>query len=90
MLTPGEQAAAAYNVALASGRRRVLGVDDMVIVTEERLSNVRRAKRAIVAARGSERHFPREPDDARLEQMLSCVSELVETLEGDHTRWAAS
>lgn len=92
MLTPREEAASAYNAALALGRRRVLGLDSekMELVTAERLESVRKAARAIVRARDSERHFPREVGDAQLGQMLKRMNELEETLEGDRTRWAAS
>jgi hypothetical protein len=60
----------------------------MVDVTEARLANVRAAQRTISAARGAERRFLREPDDARLDQMLARVDDLAETLEDDRARWA--
>ena len=89
MLTPRERAASAYQAALAQGRGRVLGADNMVVLTEERLVNVEGAQRTIVAAFDTERHFPREPDNRRLEQMLERVTTLAETLKDDRTRWAA-
>jgi hypothetical protein len=88
MLTPRERAMGEYNAVMAQGRRRILGVDDMSAITRDRVKNVRRAERAIRAAKGTERRFLREPDDDRLEQMLEAVSALVDTLEDDGTRWA--
>jgi len=41
----------------------------MVAITATRLANVRSAERLITAARGTERQFIAEPDDARLAQM---------------------
>lgn len=62
----------------------------MVEVTEARLANVRAAQREIRAARGAERQVLREPDDARLDQMLARVDDLAEMLEGDRDRWGTS
>jgi hypothetical protein len=59
----------------------------MAEVTDARLANVRAAQRTINAARGAERHLLREPDDAKLEQMLARVHDLAELLEGDRDRW---
>jgi hypothetical protein len=59
----------------------------MVDVTDARLANVRAAQRAIRAAHGAERRFLREPDDARLDQMLARVGELAEALNNDRSRW---
>ena len=72
MLTPRERAAGDYNATMAQGRRRIVGVDDddMVAITEDRLRAARRTERVIRAAQGTPRHFLREPDDARLAQML--------------------
>jgi hypothetical protein len=64
MLTPRELAASAFSAALAQGRSRVLGADDMVAITETRLANVRSAERLITTAPGTERLFIAEPDDA--------------------------
>lgn len=91
MLTPRERAAGAYAAALALGRGRIQGVDDadMVEITDARLAHVRAAQRTISAARGAERQFLREPDDARLTQMTARVDGLAETLEDDRARWAA-
>jgi hypothetical protein len=50
----------------------------------------RTAETLLVAARGTERYSLHESDDARLDQMLERVSELVQTLEADCTRWAAA
>ena len=90
MLTPRERAAGAYAAALAQGRSRVIGATSMVDVTEARLKTARTAERLLIAARGTARYSLREPDDARLDQMLERVSELVQTLEADCTRWAAA
>ena len=97
MLTPRERAAGAYAAALAQGRGRIQGIDDtdMVETTDARLANVRAAQRTISAARGAERHFIREPDDARLTQMLARIDDLAETLEKRPrpvriTRWLAT
>ncbi len=73
MLTVRERAAGAYAEVVAQGRSRVQGVDDMAAVTDTRIGNVRRAELVITAARGTERHHPREPDDARLDQMLASL-----------------
>jgi hypothetical protein len=89
MLTPRERAAGAFSAALAQGRSRVLGTDDMVEITETRLANARSAERMITAAQGTERHFIAEPDDARLEQMQQRLGEVVDTLEDDRSRWVA-
>jgi hypothetical protein len=59
----------------------------MVEITETRLANVRSAERLITAARGTERQFIAEPDDARLEQMQQRFGDLVVTLEDDRARW---
>jgi hypothetical protein len=59
-----------------------------VEIIETRLANVRSAERLITAARGTERQFFAEPDDARLEQMRLRVGELVVTLEDDRARWS--
>jgi hypothetical protein len=88
LLTPRERAAGAYAAALAQGRGRIHGADaSMVDVTEARLANVRAAQRAIRAARSAERRILREPDDARLDQMLARVANLAETLTDDRCRW---
>ena len=76
MLTPRERAAGAFNAAMAQGRSRVMGADDMVAITATRLANVRSAERLIAAARGTERLFIAEPDDARLEQMRQRAARL--------------
>ena len=90
MLTPRERAAGAYAVALAQGRGRIHGADaSMVVVTDARLANVQAAQRTISAARGAERHLLREPDDARLDQMLRHVADLAETLTDDRSRWGS-
>ena len=89
MLTPRERAASAYAATLAQGRGRLHGADAMVDVTDARLAYVRAAEREIRAARGAERCFLREPDDARLDQMLARVDDLAETLEGDRARWGS-
>ena len=73
---------------IAQGRARVVGADSMVDVTAERASNARRAARVIEAARGTERGFLREPDDARLEEMLAEVGEVAAQLETDARGWA--
>jgi len=90
MLTPRELAAGAYSAALAQGRSRVLGTDDMVEITEARLANAGSAERMITAAQGTERHFTAELDDARLEQMQQRLCQIVNTLEVDRSQWAAS
>jgi hypothetical protein len=64
MLTPRERATSAYRAAVAQGRSRIFGVDDMVSVTEARLANVQQAQRAITQASAAERHFHSEPDDS--------------------------
>ena len=89
MLTARELASGAYQGAIAQSRRRILGVEEMTVVTDDRLSNLRNAQRLIAAARGTERHFLREPDDARLEQMLHTVERLTETATDDRSRWAS-
>ena len=88
MLTPRERAAGAYSAALAQGRSRVIGADSMAEVTQARLVTAQTAERLLIAARGTERYSLREPDDARLDQLLERVSELVQTLEADCPRWA--
>ena len=45
MLTWRERAAGNYMRVVAQGRGRVVGVDDMIVVTAERLANVHRAAR---------------------------------------------
>jgi hypothetical protein len=62
----------------------------MVDVTQARPGDRRTAETLLVAARGTERYSLHESDDARLDQMLERVSELVQTLEADCTRWAAA
>jgi len=49
----------------------------MIDVTDARLANIRAAQRTISAARGADRCFLREPDDARLDQMLARVGDLA-------------
>ncbi len=88
MLTWRERAAGNYMRVVAQGRGRVVGVDDMVVVTAERLANVHRAARVLEAARGTERYSMREPDDARLEEMLAEVAEVAAQLETDARGWA--
>jgi hypothetical protein len=88
MLTAREHAASLYATVVAQGRRRILGRgDDMGMVTEQRLANVRAATRKIAAARGTERVLSREPDDATLDQMLERVRSLEAQLEADLPRW---
>jgi hypothetical protein len=41
----------------------------------------------ILSARGTKRRFVREPDDARLEQMLVSVNAVAQTLTDDRSRW---
>lgn len=89
MLTLRELAAAAYSGAMAQGRGRVLGADSMVDVTDRRLDALQTARRQIARAKGTERYFTREPDDARLEQMLAAVDGLVSTATEDRSRWSA-
>jgi hypothetical protein len=62
----------------------------MADVTQARLVTARTAEQLLIAARGTERYSLREPDDARLDQMLKRVSELVQTLEADCPRWVAA
>jgi hypothetical protein len=88
MLTPRERATSAYRAAVAQGRSRIFGVDDMVSVTEARLANVQQAQRAITQASAAERHFHSEPDDARLDQMRDRMDSPAAALEGDQERWA--
>lgn len=88
MLTRRERAASVYGRALSQGRGRILGAGNMVDVTEERLADVRRAARVIEAARDTDRYSMREPDDARLEQMLAEVGEVAAQLAADAPRWA--
>ena len=79
MLTPRELAAGAHAAAIAQGRGRVLGAA-MDLVTQERLVHLRTALRVIAAARGTERRFLREPDDANLDRMLGEVHRLEDAL----------
>ena len=88
MLTRREQAAGVYARARSQGRGRVVGADDMVDVTAERLAKVHRAARVLEAALGTERYSIREPDDARLEEMLAEVGEVAAQLETDARGWA--
>jgi hypothetical protein len=62
----------------------------MVAVTAERLVLVRRAVHVIAAARGTNCYSMREPDDARLEEMLTEVAAVADQLEADSPRWAAT
>ncbi len=77
-----------YMRTLAQGRGRILGAEDMVFVTAERWANARRAARVIAAASDTERYSIREPDDARLQEMLAEVGEVAAQLEADSPRWA--
>jgi len=47
LLTWRERAAGNYMRVVAQGRGRVVGVDDMIVVTAERLANVHRAARVL-------------------------------------------
>ena len=89
MLTPRQLAASEYNVVMAHGRSRPLGVDsaDMVGMTQERVRAIRRAPTLVRGAEGIDRRSLRERDDARFAQMLESVAELGHTLEADGTRW---
>ncbi len=90
MLTPREQAAGAYQGALAQGRGNVVGGEMAVIIRGRRLSLIE-AERTIEAARGSDRSFLREPDDAALGRMLVEVRALRDGFEirwdGPLTNW---
>ncbi len=88
MLTRRERAAGDYMRVVAQGRGRIVGADDMVDVTAERLANVHRAARVLEAARGTERYSIREPDDARLEEMRADLGAVAAQLETDSRGWA--
>lgn len=75
---------------MSQGRGSVLGVSDMAEVTAERLRNAQRAARVIEAARGTERYGLREPDDARIAQMLAVVASLAAQLGADDLRRATT
>ncbi len=90
MLTAREHAAGVYSMVIAQGRRRIVGRgDDMGLVTEQRLTNVRAANRAIAAAQSTQRYTVREPDDATLTVMLNRMRSLETQLEADLPRWSA-
>ncbi len=90
MLTWRERAAGDYLRVVAQGRGRIVGADDMVAVTAERLANVHRAARVLEAARGTARYSMREPDDARLEEMCADLGAVAAQLETDSPRWATT